>query len=59
MTLKTTLKEVTILLPDRELRVVMDKGFYSQKNAVAMLDQESPVHFLISVPFSSSFAKSW
>ena len=57
MTLKTTLKEVTILLPDRELRVVMDKGFYSQKNVDAMLDPESPVHFLISVPFSSSFAK--
>jgi transposase len=56
-TLRTTLDEVRALVPSHALRVVMDKGFYSQKNVDAMLDPEHPVHFLISVPFTSSFAK--
>ena len=56
-TLRTTLAEVGALVPEHELRVVMDKGFYSQKNVDAMLDPKHPVHFLLSVPFTSAFAK--
>ncbi|MBF0544695.1 MAG: transposase [Candidatus Riflebacteria bacterium] len=37
-TLKNTLKELTALIPEKRLRVVMDKGFYSAKNVNAMLE---------------------
>jgi len=56
-TLRTTIAEVTALTPNCDLRVVMDKGFFSTKNIDTMLDPEEPIHFLISVPFTSSFAK--
>jgi len=37
----------------------MDKGFFSTKNINYLLDdtQHNPINFLISVPFTSSFAK--
>ena len=35
----------------------MDKGFYSRKNIDEMLNPDRPVHFLVSVPFTSAFAK--
>ncbi len=56
-TLRTTLEEVTSLVPDCAIRIVMDKGFYSRKNIDEMLNPDRPVHFLISVPFTSAFAK--
>ncbi|MBR3458180.1 MAG: IS1634 family transposase [Selenomonadaceae bacterium] len=56
-TLRATLDEVTALAPGSNLRVVMDKGFFSSRNVDEMLSLKRPVHFLISVPFTSSFAK--
>jgi hypothetical protein len=56
-TLQTTLAEVTALNPDKELRIVMDKGFFSAKNIDRLLHADRPIHFLISVPFTSFFAK--
>lgn len=56
-TLRTTLAEVSALVPQHELRVVMDKGFFSQTNVDDMLNPKQPVHFLLSVPFTSAFAR--
>ena len=56
-TLRATLDEVTALAPGSNLRVVMDKRFFSSRNVDEMLSPKRPVHFLISVPFTSSFAK--
>lgn len=57
-TLRSTLSEVAALVPQScQMRVVMDKGFFSAGNVDAMLDKEHPVHFLLSVPFTSGFAK--
>ncbi len=56
-TLRTTLDEVTALAPKSKVRVVMDKGFYSQKNIDDMLNPKRPIHFLVAVPFTSSFAR--
>ena len=56
-TLRTTLEEVTSLVPGCAIRIVMDKGFYSRKNIDEMLNPDRPVHFLVSVPFTSAFAK--
>lgn len=35
----------------------MDKGFFSAKNIDCLLHADHPIHFLISVPFTSAFAK--
>lgn len=57
-TLQATLSEVAALVPrSSRMRVVMDKGFFSTGNVDAMLDKKHPVHFLLSVPFTSGFAK--
>lgn len=57
-TLTTTLARFEAVTGHRAITVVMDKGFYSDKNIKHMLRDsgKGPVKFLISVPFSSSFA---
>jgi len=43
----------------RSLTLVMDKGFFSAKNVNYLMDstQHEPMKFLISIPFTSAFAK--
>jgi len=55
-TLKCTMAEFRSLIPESRIRIVMDKGFFSVKNINAMLDKDNGNDFLISVPFTSSFA---
>ncbi len=59
-TLKNTLDQFEATTGSRAITVVMDKGFYSASNINKMLDEKGggPVKFLISVPFSSAFAKN-
>jgi transposase len=57
-TLKSTLEKTTCYLSDDEpVLLVMDKGFYSQKNVDDMLKDGSKMRFLIPVSFTSKFAK--
>lgn len=56
-TLKTTLAKFKAISKDKSILVVMDKGFYSAKNINMMLKEESGVKFIISVPFTTKFAK--
>ncbi len=56
--LRTPLEEVTSLVPDCAIHIVMDKGFYSRKNIDEMLNPNRPVHFLVSVPFTSALPRS-
>ena len=57
-TLINTLKEVSALIPAKEMQIVMDKGFFSTKNINAMLDdREERYRFIIAVPFTHGFAK--
>jgi transposase len=58
-TLTTTLSQFEVTTGKRAITVVMDKGFYSTRNINYMLNDSGngPVKFLISVPFTSSFAK--
>ena len=57
-TLTTTLDQFEATTGKREITVVMDKGFFSTRNINYMLKDtgNGPVRFLISVPFTSSFA---
>jgi len=57
-TLKTTLAKFKAISNEKPILVVMDKGFYSAKNINMMLKEESEVKFVISVPFSTKFAKN-
>jgi transposase len=57
-TLKTTLKQATCYVADdAPILLVMDKGFYSQKNVEALLNTEQKFQFIVSVPFTATFAK--
>lgn len=58
-TLKTTLSKFSAVTNNSRITLVMDKGFYSQKNIDLLLGSEEnePVKFLISMPFTSAFAK--
>jgi hypothetical protein len=55
-TLKTTLKLASSLSMNK-IALVMDKGFCSIKNINEMLYNQQGLRFLISMPFSISFAK--
>ena len=60
-TLKATLAEFAALTDAADLMVVIDKGFFSTENVGMLLgedDGEQRYRFLISVPFTSKFAKS-
>jgi hypothetical protein len=54
-TLETTMNEFDALLGTHEAVIVMDKGFFSAKNVDMLMGKG--VRFLISVPFTSGFAK--
>ncbi len=54
-TLKTTIKEMTNVVPGAKIKASMDKGFYSQANVDNMIEEN--VDFIISVPFTNKFAK--
>jgi len=61
-TLKATLSEFSALTGATDTMVVMDKGFFSAKNVNMLLgmnegEEALPCRFLISVPFTSKFAK--
>jgi len=56
-TLHTTLDKLAAISQGKPTLAVMDKGFYSAKNVNAMLKGKGAVRFVISVPFTASFAK--
>lgn len=56
-TLKTTLAKLKTNSLDKSILVVMDKGFYSTKNINMMLKDGDGFKFIISVPFTTKFAK--
>lgn len=58
-TLITTISRFEAVSGTRAVTLVMDKGFFSRKNVDFLLggDNTESVDFLISVPFTSSFAK--
>jgi len=57
-TLKATLSKMDVVSNGKSLLIVMDKGFFSTRNINTMLDSSNPLRFIISVPFSSNFAKN-
>lgn len=57
-TLKATLSKMDSVSNGKSLLIVMDKGFFSTRNINTMLDSTNPLRFIISVPFTSNFAKS-
>ena len=56
-TLRTTLSKFDSVTEGRPVLAVMDKGFFSRKNVTAMLGDKKIKKFIISIPFTSSFAK--
>jgi len=55
-TLETTLEKFNAIIGDKEIRTVMDKGFYSNKNINKLF--ESNTRFMIAMPFSNALAKA-
>ena len=56
-TLKTTLAKLDAVSKGKSLLLVMDKGFYSNKNINALLDNNL-LRFIIAVPFTANIAKT-
>lgn len=56
-TLRTTFSKFDSITDGRPVLAVMDKGFYSYKNITAMLGDKKIKKFIISIPFTSSFAR--
>jgi transposase len=54
-TLQATLAEFRAIADNQHITAIMDKGFYSYKNIIAML--ENSQKFLIAVPFTPKFVK--
>ncbi len=54
-TLECTTSKFQAMFGESELSFVMDKGFFSKNNVNMLLEKK--VDFLISVPFTSAFAK--
>jgi transposase len=59
-TLESTLSEFTAVVGEKDIMVVMDKGFFSASNVNALIGENDPkgFKFLISVPFTSKFARN-
>jgi hypothetical protein len=58
-TLRTTISEFSALTGGKDILIVMDKGFYSEKNVNTLLgsnDDKIRYRFLLSVPFSANIA---
>lgn len=56
-TLNTTIAKFDHITGGKPVLVVMDKGFYSKRNVDAMLSSDGLKKFILSIPFTSSFAK--
>jgi len=59
-TLKATISEFAALTGCTDIMIVMDKGFFSAKNVIMLLNEDGgkqQYRFLMSVPFTSKFAK--
>ena len=60
-TLKATISEFCALTSATDIMIVMDKGFFSTKNVNMLLgvgEGSLPCRFLLSIPFTSKFAKN-
>ena len=60
-TLKATISEFYALTGVADIMIVMDKGFFSARNVNMLLaedDDKQQCRFLVSVPFTSKFAKN-
>jgi transposase len=57
-TLTDTLDHISIL-KDNNVKLVMDKGFYSKENILYMIKNEKIDDFIIAVPFKNNFAKKY
>jgi transposase len=57
-TLQTTMSVFQTLAGEKPMIAVMDKGFYSVKNINAMLSAQTPVDFVIAMPFTGKFARN-
>jgi len=55
-TFETTLEKFKVIVGDKEIHAVMDKGFFSVRNINKMLKNNA--NFVIAVPFSSGLAKN-
>jgi hypothetical protein len=61
-TLRATIAEFAALTGNADIKIVMDKGFFSVKNINILLksaEGEPTCRFLIAVPFSNKFAKDY
>jgi transposase len=56
-TLETTIQEAVCYTKGKNLLLVMDKGFYSRKNVIMLLEKYPGYRFIMPVPFTTSFAK--
>jgi len=56
-TLESTLSTFDAVTGGRSVLAGMDKGFYSKRNVDNMLSGDSEKRFIVSVPFTSGFAK--
>ena len=54
-TLESTISEFRAIVGERDINVVMDKGFYSAKNVTFLIRQG--VHFLVAMSFNNKTAK--
>jgi hypothetical protein len=57
-TFKTTIEELRAISGGKSLVLVMDKGFYSDKNIKILVEKYHESEFLVAVPFTNHFAKS-
>jgi hypothetical protein len=55
-TFKTTMAEVSAVTGGKPVNLVMDKGFFSAKNVHTLLTTYHNGDFLLSVPFTTTFA---
>jgi transposase len=56
-TLETTIREAECYTGGKPLLLVTDKGFYSRKNVVMLLEKHPDYRFVMPVPFTTLFAK--
>lgn len=56
-TFKTTIEELRAISGEKPLVLVMDKGFYSDKNIKILVEKYHESEFLTAVPFTNQFAK--
>ena len=57
-TLETTLSKMDAISTNKNILIVMDKGFFSARNVNVMLNRSEPTRFIIAMPFTSKFAQT-